>query len=268
MLKVELKRAFFNRYFTVAVVIGLVALGQGLYSYGRGFPLNSEALSRGVDPFTYNTFDALLSARLGLMSLVVPLIAALPFADSIAIDRSSGYIRPVLIRSQRHRYVGAKFIANALAGGIVVVLPHLVSYAVASAIFPEGLMDYETFRQQRMIVTGPLSEFYKTDPSLYIWFVILLSFLFGIVYASIGMFVALFTDNRYIALASPFIFYMVASFAIASIGGFEGWMPTATFTPQQVTTTTFVSIFVQFGMLFALCGIGVLVYSRQGLRNV
>jgi ABC-type transport system involved in multi-copper enzyme maturation permease subunit len=263
----ELKRSFRSSSFAVALIVGLAILGQGLYSYGRGFPVSAEAIARGVDPFIYNMFDAVISARLGLMSVLAPLLAALPSAASLALDRSTGYIRSILLRSKRHRYIASKFIANALAGGLAIVLPHLVIYTLAAIVFPKGLMDYATFHQQRIIVTGPLAEIYRTDPSIYIWFLIVISFLFGVVYASIGMFVSVFTDNSYVVLASPFVFYLIASFLIASLGGLEGWLPTATFTPQQVTTTTWTSIFGEFAILFFICTLGMIIYIHRGLRN-
>jgi len=262
MLKLELKRAFFSWSFGLAFLIGLIALGQGLYNYGRGFPISPEA--KNADPFLYNSFDALLMARLGLISIVVPLLAALPFADSLALDRNSGYIRFLLLRTKRPKYIWSKFLANVLSGGMAVALPHIIIYITATIIFPEGLPTL--IGQQRMIVTGPLSDVYQSNPALYVWFIIFLSLLFGVVYTTTGMTVACFSDNRYVVLASPFMFYIVTSFVIANLGGLEGWLPTAAFTPQQVTSSSWLSIFGEFAFIFIICTTAIAVFVRRGLE--
>jgi ABC-type transport system involved in multi-copper enzyme maturation permease subunit len=265
VIKVELRRAFSSWPFVIVVVIGTIALGQGLYSYGQGY--QSYLSANKGDPFLYNSFDALLMARLGVISILAPLLAALPFADSLIVDRNSGFIRSMLLRSGRRKYVWSKLLATILVGGAAIAVPHIVIYGLASAIFPEGLST--TFGQQRMIVTGPLSDVYKSNPALYVWFNILISFIFGAVYAAIGMLVSCISDNRYIALASPFMFYIIMSFIIANLhGGLEGWLPTATFTPQQVTNTTWVSIFGQFSAILLVCVVAITLFARYKLEFV
>jgi hypothetical protein len=249
MLKVELKRAFINLSFLFAFLISLLSLLSGLYGYGYDYADSGVGTHPQVDPMLYNTFDATLNARFGVISLIAPLMAALPFAASFAVDSTSGYIRPLVLRSGKRSYVIAKVIANFLAGAVALALPHVIIYAIAALTFPEGLTNPVIYRQSRMIVKGTWETIYWGNPVLYIWLIILLTFLFGGIYATLGMAAGTVSNNRYVALATPFIFYLVGSFIIASLG-YTDWLPTVSFTPQLVTNSTEISIFGNLLMVF------------------
>ena len=50
----------------------------------------------------------------GDFPFILPLVAVLPFADSLAVDQSEGYLRYLVVRTNYRKYLAAKFLANAL----------------------------------------------------------------------------------------------------------------------------------------------------------
>lgn len=258
MLAHELKRAFHNRTFLSAFLIALGCLGYGLYNYNRGY-LEVQGIP-GIDPFRYNVFDALLFARFDLIMLIAPLLSAFPFADSFSVERSNGYRSLVLLRTKNVRYVTSKFIANALAGGLVLFSPHVLIYILSDLIYPNELPTY--LGQQRLIITGPFSEIYPIDPALYVWIIMILSFLFGAIYSSLGMAISMFIENRYVIIATPFLIYLMGTFILANLR-LEFLLPSVTFAPYQVTTSSFESVFGELVLLLIFAAVIIILCSRK-----
>jgi ABC-type transport system involved in multi-copper enzyme maturation permease subunit len=269
MIISDMRRVFFSRSFLIGFSITLIALAYGMYDYARDFfPLSEVALANGADPFTFNTYDAILWSRLNLMGLLAPLVVALPFADSVLSDRVSGYQYSILLRTPRLKYIFSKVTVTILSSIIVLVLPQIIMYFIASLIFPQGLMDYSQYGQMRLPVTGSFSAVYQSQPWLYIWFVIGLSAMFGAAYASLGLFVSCFTNNRYVVLAAPFMLYTTANFLIATFGGLEQWLPTVTFLVLQIGNPNWLIILGELLAILTISSVGVIVFLKLQLRDV
>ncbi len=244
MLREELYRACWNWSFMLALALGTLSSGYGLSEYC--FPKNIP----GTHPFNCNAYDAVIFAQKGpngVIALLVPLLAVLPFADSYALDRTQGYLRHVLVRSSYRRYFFAKFVANLLAGGLAVALPLLLLFGYTNLVYPRGLLPIE---ESRVTIGGypygPLGSLYRIAPDLYILFRVGVGFIFGATYATLGLDISSFVNNRYIVLATPFLLYHVANFVLAVLG-LERWSPPATFIPDAVKTTSWLTVFGELG---------------------
>src|SRR5574337_630872 len=95
----------------LALALGILLLAYWLNTY---CPLG---LLPGQHPFACNAYDAPIWALEGPIGLVAPLLATLAFADSLAMDRVSGYLRQILVRCPYQKYFFTKFLINFLAGG-------------------------------------------------------------------------------------------------------------------------------------------------------
>lgn len=269
MLRMEMRRVLVSRFFWIALAIGTVSLLAGLASHMTGYESWREAVNSGnpnFDPMFYNAFDAFLSARFGFISLLAPLLAALPFADSFALDKTSQFMRLTLPRAGRRRYMVTRLIVNAIAGGVVLVIPHLALYAATLLLLPQGLTTPEVYMQQRMIVQGPWEDIYTINPHLYLWIMMGLSFVFGCVYATIGLAAGCLTENRYVAVAAPLLAYIIGSFLLGAMG-LSAMLPTVTFTPQLVTHSSDVFILGQLGVLMAVAVILYVVAARYRMEQ-
>ena len=256
MLRAELYRAFLNWSFLLALVLGVLLLAYGLSDYSAG-PKDIP----GTHPFLYNAYDAVIWAE-DLLALLAPLIAVLPFADSYALDRTSGYLRHVLVRSWHRRYLSAKFAANVLAGGLAVALPLLFLFAYANLAYPRGFPPVAESRFPFDYLPGPLGNLYRTTPGLYVLFLIGLGFIFGATYATFGLAISCFVNNRYSVLATPFLLYHVASFVLPVLR-LGGWTASATFAPWMVKGTSWLTVFGELGGIFMVSVVCLLVLGRK-----
>lgn len=236
MLREEVLRALRNRSFLLGITLTLFSLGYGFADYVGPLRFHTpEYLSR-VPPFYYNAYDAFIWAQdLGFLGLIAPLIAAFPFSDSLTLDRVSGFLRLVLARTSYWRYFIAKVVACVLAGGLALALPLLACFVCANFVFPRGLnlSDYEVrfvSHLQPPGRLGPLGALYWTAPDLYAVSLIIHGFVFGAVYALFGLAVSSVNDNRYIALVTPFLVYILAHF-VTNVLRIPQWSPLSALAP-------------------------------------
>lgn len=238
MTRHNLFRALCNKNFALACVFGLIALAHGLADYEPGISLRVAHLP----PFYINAYDAFIWAHNGIISIIAPLIATLPFVDSLALDRSSGYLRFILLRTSRRNYLLSKMFACAVAGGLAITLPFVVMYGYTSLSLPRGLPSPE---QSRIVsdarALGPFGALYREAPDAYIWSLLGLIFIFGMTYATFGLSLSALTENRYIILSTPFLMCNVLHF-ILSVLGLPQWSPGVAFVPHWIDNVGWIHI--------------------------
>lgn len=147
------------------------------------------------------------TALLGALSsdtvlLVVPILCALPYTSSFVDDLKSGYIKYYLQRSGRREYVAAKAAATALSGGLVLFTGIAAAYVIFCLFFTPA----ETLPAQAA-GTSPA----PLPPSVFadILSRAMIFLLCGAFWSLLGQLFASFTMSKYVAYASPFIFYYV-----------------------------------------------------------
>lgn len=260
LVRHDVWRILHSRELYIASILGVLALGAGLYDYAKDIFVVTVDI-----PNYFNTHEAFLWSRQGIFGLIAPLLVTLPFAASFTDDRVSGFVRMSVTRSKRWEYLASKLGMNAVIGGLTLVIPHIVIFIVAAILLPEGLRPEGNWR---ITPTGPFSDIYATMPFMYCLFLLGLSFVFGMVYAVIGVFVSTLTDNRYIVLTTPFLFYFVGNFIIAHVGGIESWLPTVSLTPNLITTSALFPIVTSLSVLFVLSTIGTFIVGYKRLEAI
>ena len=231
----------------LAVLIGVAVLAFGLYDYSSFLLANPDYITV-APPFYFNAYDAFLWS-LDLFSLVAPVLAVLPFADSLAQDVRSGYARSVLIRASYKRYMLAKVVAGALAGGMAIGLALVLLFICTNLLFPRG-MNMAPYTRRISLDGKDLSAFgylYHSQPDLYIAARIGLGALFGMTYALLGLAISAVTTSRYIVLAMPLVLFFVAQLVIALLG-IPKWLPTNAIAPLTVQNVTAVHVFTVLGI--------------------
>jgi hypothetical protein len=263
MLREEINRALISRSFFYAVILGIIALSQGLSDYMSGPSWGDSDYLARLPPFYNNAYDAVIWAQSGIIGLIVPLIAVLPFADSFAHDRSLGFLRFLITRATYRRYLIGKYIASFLSGGFAVSIAMSFSFLFSVFTFPRGLNpDPFAARIQPSENLGPFGFLYDTAPDLYIFSLITMSFFFGATYAIFGLSLSTFMDNRYIVLATPFVIYNIAHFVLAILQ-IPAWSPVSTLVPHWLTNITWLHIMANLGAVFLTSTILYIVMSNK-----
>lgn len=267
MLKEEFKRVFLSWKFLIALMITFGSAIVGLLEYGPPIsPFNDPVKY----PFINNAFDTFIyGAYYWVFPFLAPLIAVLPFGDSFITDRSSGYISFILSRASFKKYISSKYFANLLAGGISISIPLLIAYGIINIFYPRGLPPvpapgepWVNVRIAHISLPGPLGYLYRTKTDLYVFFLIGLSFVFGVTYATLGLALSIFQHNRYVSLATPFILYIVGGVAADMLGKSE-WNPGSTLIPFFCNTTSWLTVLGELGTIFLVSSVCLFKFASK-----
>jgi len=223
MLKNELKRGFKSWRFVLVVlggfIINLVNAIHGStllnFIFGSTYTTSQYALSRGY-------FDSSLSNGIYLyggcsLSFLLPLIAAIPFADSYYEDRSSGFIKNIYIRENRISYLKARFLGNLIVSTSAVFLMYGLYFYVLLMVFP-AIDPNPLYTSNAITEIGFFPQLYYFNAFLYnvVWISILS--IFGGAFASIALASSSILKNRFVILLTPFIMIMLVDTVFDAFG--------------------------------------------------
>ena len=203
ILKVELQRAFQNPRWILIVLIGVV-----LFIIGKTrFPQITV-----TGEYAINTTNRLMLAMsYSELAFIVPLLVLIPYADSLLNDIQSRAIDFLVFRSGRKDYLRSKLFAIALSGGVclvVVLLVMVLSSSVYGINFKSGV--YATGMVNETEPFGPFNWLFMTKPALYLIYLFISAFLFGITYSLFGTAMSLVFKNKFIGFSIPiFVFQIV-----------------------------------------------------------
>ncbi len=224
MLKAELQRAFQSKMFWIAVAIGCVITGwHVVQNVIPAINVGSISISDKIQINYPNTvFNCWIggewvSLQPTLYYIIVPILAALPFADSFFVDQKSGYLKNVFTRCKKRDYFFSKYIAVFLSAGCAVVIPLLLNLLVTALLLPSTVPTactgiFPMFSNQMW------SVLFFTHPYWYIFFYLLLDFVFCGLWSTLSLIVAFYVNNRFVVLLVPFLLYVGAYFLLNFIG--------------------------------------------------
>lgn len=203
------KAAVFSPAMLVSVTVGILFLTWNRVANLISYNMKYHAALTFRDMGSIFLDDISMSHSLSGYDLFAPIFAALPAATLFCEDYTSGYIKSILSRVEKKRYIRETLCCSSLAGGLAVFLPCLLSglfYLV------NGKWNLPENRSR----WGYSTVFDETvySGTQYVWGGILLflmllalAFLFGAVWSNVGLLVSVLAPNRYLALAAPFALY-------------------------------------------------------------
>ena len=186
----DLRRAVMSRSFVLAM-LGMVlclifgALTDMLMVFKMEVPLVM---------YGYHEELFVTALKSDIILLVVPLLAAIPFTTAFVEDVRSGYLKQCLPRTTTTRYLLGKSLSCALSGGLALLGGAVIGLLLFTLVFSPMEIYAEFAVKSRM---GEIA------------FSLLLLFLSGAMWATVGLLLSTLTMNTFIAYASPFILYYV-----------------------------------------------------------
>lgn len=203
----EFFRAFVNKRFWIVVFLALIS-----FTYGFRQVMEFQVAS----PLSAVTIWQLILQR-GYYGFFAALMAGLPFADSLLLDRRHLFINQILLRCRYRDYLSAKTAAVFCSGMAAVAVPALILLIGCCLSFPLNLQP----ATELPLVNGDISSSviepgvklafsFLRDLSLY---GIMLA-LFGGVYALLGLGSSFMIRNPFVVLGFPFICYSLGYFII------------------------------------------------------
>lgn len=258
ILCIEFQRAFKNPRLWLIPVLALVGFWVGYQQISMDFVLE------GASRLTYRLWMLWYSNT--FFVYLAPLLAAIPYSDSLIIDRRYGFLKNVLTRCRFSHYLTAKALANMAAGALAVSIPvacNIIYCFLVVKINAPILTIGASSTSFPNISMGALGSLFPAHASLYLGCLVVLAALFGAAYATFGLAVSAWVNNRYAAMAAPFAFMVVLGYLadrslhLAIIGH-----PAGTFLPFRYGMS-WVQISGQFLGLALVFLVSIAVYARK-----
>lgn len=219
--KDTLFRAFRSRRFGIAVGVGMIFLIVGVYTRlfsDQALPKEYSYADLWFHIYTYAHY-----------ALALPILAVMPFSDTLAIERAEGFLRPLVFRSGFRAIVRERFFVNAVASAVAAMLPLAGLYLFTNLyvprwIYPINVWDIPVAGRPY----GLLMPFFRRAPDLFILFITGMVGLMSALYATFAMSLSFVTTNRYWILGVPCAFYLFSHFVAVKTNLFGAdWSPAA-----------------------------------------
>lgn len=190
----------------LSVCVGLVALLWWKIRNVIAFNtyIGDMSLFESGDMFLEEIYQSY--ARSGI-DLFAPILAVLPSATLFCDEYNTGYIKSILVRTSRRNYTLETVACALISGGLAVMLPSLLSGLFFIWIGePNVAGKYDTYLSETIFA----SIQYVFNGGLVFVFYQVFAFIFGAVWACVGLSISSILPNRYVALAAPFSLYFAA----------------------------------------------------------
>lgn len=250
MVKHDVKKAVCNPYFLVCTIILALFFIQGSY----------EEIILGSD---IGVIGALInSTEFGYVSLVVSILAALPFAGSYYEEVHTGYYYHVIGRESRFGYTLGKVMAAVISGFLAVFLAIFIF-----EIFVVCATPLEVRYGGTSFLEG--DAFYlKLIAAGHGWVVLLaksvLYSCYGSVWALVSLVASGFIDNRYVIAVLPFFLERLLMYGL-SLVDLDIWHPYSLSLPLKGWVLNQMGGGIPFCMSYfiIICVVSFILFRRQ-----
>ncbi len=225
LLKIELERAFKNKWFYITLLIELVLVLVDIATVVLPVRMAYEdfyiPLRDNQIPGAYCLWMAAhCSPVYKLLHLMFPLLISIPYTYTIYNDKKSNYIYNITCRISKKKYYISKLITQFMVGTLVVAFCLTSSFILTAMVLPLenptlGSFEY-AFTNHNVFST----IYYKHTFLAVILFIILESLVFGII-GCIGFVFAYLMNNVIMVMLSTFIIYYM-DFIISNLCGRYG----------------------------------------------
>ena len=190
VLKLELKKAFKNKFFWISVVLGCLIT---LLSFEHMVNMYYE----GMSAISGNSTDIIYDPHIGINTVfncwiggepfslgssiyffVFSLLIALPYGWSYSEERKCGYRRMMITKTGKKKYYCAKYVAVFLSGGVAMVLPLIFNFWMTLLVVPAILPDVTMNMFYGVFGGSFLAELYYTVPFLYVAIYLFIDFVY------------------------------------------------------------------------------------------
>lgn len=206
MIQVEINRILKRRSFYVALLVGIIIVLLEVFSNNH-----IKLKSNDFIEFSNGVYNNLIIYTTGeykdILQMIFPLIVTIAFADAYLEDIQSGFIKNILIRYDKKKYLINRFLMNFIVSGLIISIPIIVNYMMYAALIPSI--------EPKIFFSAPFLEFrdflpniYYKYPLLHAFIRIFMLFIYAGTFSSIALASSIFSKNKYVITIIPFIVYI------------------------------------------------------------
>ena len=223
LLNNELRRAFTSRGFAfvlgfeviILIIYSFFELGHIAASVVPSYLEYAKAGKVNIVPGAYYSWLGMFNSLTHkLLKAVIPILIAIPYGNTLYIDKETNYISNVCIHIEKGKYYLVKIIVMFISGGVVAVLPYTLSFLIDIAVLPLETVIPSNFSALSNV--SLMSDLYYEHTLLYVFAYLILTFI-GFGFLNCLCFIATYLfSNKYIVVIFPFF----ADYFIYVIGTF------------------------------------------------
>lgn len=212
LFKIELRRAFVNRYFFISVLIGLIIVVMQTIECAVPY-IGMEPVNGLYPQSVFNTYIGFSATNVWSRTyyMVFPLLAALPYSSSFLSDQKTGFSKIIYTKCKSAHYLVAKFAAVFLSGGFSVLIPLLINLWLTALCVPSVIPDSSTGFFP-VFSEDFAASLYYLQPYIYILFYNVLLFVVSGIFACSALAFSYLFNYGAVVLVSPFLTYISISF--------------------------------------------------------
>lgn len=241
--KEDIKRAITSKTMILALILGLVlSLYPVFYQYSK-WGSNQNYFYYFLTGYGYTP--------IGSFSLLLPCIAAMPYAYSVATDYNSGVQKYIFYRMNKKEYVIARILSNFIVSGGFVLVIQLINLTLS---FILG-------NHNGAVIISRNEGFIGIDQGSIMManiVVLINSFLFAGTYSTIGLGAAALVRNKYVSIIIPLIIYIGGSH-IANI--FNNYSASTTAMHSILDRSNNFKVLALYYIVFNIIGVLISYYS-------
>ncbi|WP_035294868.1 hypothetical protein [Clostridium sp. KNHs214] len=206
MIRIEIKRIFKRKSLYVALLIGIVIASLEAFSNNH-----IRLKSKDFIDFSNGVYNNLMLYNVGkymrMLQIIFPLMVTIVFADSYLEDVKSGFIKNMLTRYDKKKYLINRFFVNFVISGLIISIPFIVNYLLYASFIP-SIEPKIFFSSPALEARNFLPRIYYKFPLLHVFIRIFLLFIYGGTFSSIALASSIYSRNKYVITIIPFIVYM------------------------------------------------------------
>lgn len=265
MLKIELKRAFANKWFWISVAIGcIIAALQIIFDVVPMTEFMQSSVQRNLPPHTVYNKWLIVNPTIWntVFFTIFPLLAAIPFANSYYNDLKAGYVKNILTRTSKKSYYVSKYIAVFISAGATAVIPLIFNLYLTAMILP-SVTPSASAGFYPILETATFSNIYYSNPALYnLLYLTNIFFVSGLL-SSTALATSYYIKYKYVITLVPYLCYILISclgifFSNSSVK-IESWL-----NPCNNATLNLTVVISEITVIFAVT---LSIYLIKGKRD-
>ncbi|MCD3245985.1 hypothetical protein G8S21_08540 [Clostridium botulinum C] len=198
-LKVEFKRATLSKNTIIVFIITLLAL---IIAYVEANGIKGQHFLSEYDA-VYIFMHIRWAERASYLVIIAPLLATLVFSDSYLLEKEYGYLKNIYTKMTKRRYIFTKITVNAVVSGMIITIAYFIMLAILIAI--HGI---NKATNPPILETTLFSYIYYKHRFLYALVLIVNSFIFNAICATLALGISPWIKNRYLTCLCPFFYWI------------------------------------------------------------
>lgn len=225
MIKIEIKRLLKRPSFYVALLVGIAITALEALTNNQ-INLKSENFSTFSSGVYSNFIQYSLGKYVRMLQMVFPLIVTIAFSDAYLEDVKSGFIKNIVTRYDKKKYLINRFLVNFVVSGLIISIPLIVNYMIYAATIP-SIEPQVSYSSLALDSWSFLPYIYYEYPLLHAFIRIMLLFIYGGSFSSIALAISIFFRSKYVITIIPFIVYigMDVIYSMTVYSGYDDYSP-------------------------------------------